>query len=145
MGCSLGWRSNKNTRVSGKASIVCNWDHFLMDYGEEHLIEGHETHRWDWLAVANPLCALWPSAAQPEEVQLLPRYLSPWHWKHLHILPYVGSKKFFSDLNIATGETSPAITPYHTYHFSISTSLTFITSKLPSLNNIQHLITFTTR
>ena len=29
--------------------------------------------------------------------------------------------------NIATGEKSPAITPYHTYHFSISSSLTFTT------------------
>ena len=47
--------------------------------------------------------------------------------------------------NIATGETSPAITPYHTYHFSISTSLTFITSKLPSQDDFHHLITFTTR
>ena len=42
-------------------------------------------------------------------------------------------------------ETSPAITPYHTYHFSISTSLTFITSKLPSQDDFHHLITFTTR
>ena len=47
--------------------------------------------------------------------------------------------------NIATGETSPAITPYHTYHFSISTSLTFINSKLPSQDDFNHLITFTTR
>ena len=47
--------------------------------------------------------------------------------------------------NIATGETSPAITPYYTYHFSISTSLTFITSKLPSQDDFHHLITFTTR
>ena len=46
--------------------------------------------------------------------------------------------------NIATGETSPAITPYHTYHFSISTSLTFITNKLPSKDDFHHLITFTT-
>ena len=48
-------------------------------------------------------------------------------------------------VNIATGETSPASTPYHTYHFSISTSLTFITSKLPSQDDFHHLITFTTR
>ena len=47
--------------------------------------------------------------------------------------------------NIATGETSPAITPYHTYHFSISTSLTFIISKLQSQNDFHHLITFITR
>ena len=47
--------------------------------------------------------------------------------------------------NIATGETSPAITPYHTYHFSISTSLTFITNKLLSQDDFHHLITFTTR
>ena len=47
--------------------------------------------------------------------------------------------------NIATGETSPAITPYHTYHFPISTSLTFITSKLPSQDDFHHLITFATR
>ena len=47
--------------------------------------------------------------------------------------------------NIATGETSPAITPYHIYHFSISTFLTFITSKLPSQDDFHHLITFTTR
>ena len=40
--------------------------------------------------------------------------------------------------NIATGETSPAITPYHTYHFCISTSLTFITSKLPSKDDFHH-------
>ena len=33
------------------------------------------------------------------------------------------------------------ITPYHTYHFSILTSLTFITSKLPSQDNFHHLIT----
>ena len=46
--------------------------------------------------------------------------------------------------NIATGKTSPAITPYHTYHFSISNSLTFITSKLPSQDDFHHLITFTT-
>ena len=37
------------------------------------------------------------------------------------------------------------ITPYHTYHFSISTSLIFITSKLPSQDDFHHLITFTTR
>ena len=43
-----------------------------------------------------------------------------------------------SGQNIATGETSPAITPYHTYHFSISTSLTFITSKLPSQDDFYH-------
>ena len=47
--------------------------------------------------------------------------------------------------NIATGETSPAITPYHTYHFSISTPLTFIISKLQSQNDFHHFITFTTR
>ena len=46
--------------------------------------------------------------------------------------------------NIATGETSPAITPYHTYHISISTSLTFITSKLPSQDDFHHLMTFIT-
>ena len=34
--------------------------------------------------------------------------------------------------NIATGETSPAITPHHNYHFSMSTSLSLITRKLPS-------------
>ena len=49
------------------------------------------------------------------------------------------------NINITTGERSPAITPYHTYHFSISTSLTFITSKLPSQDDFHHLITFTTR
>ena len=47
--------------------------------------------------------------------------------------------------NIATGETSPAITPHHSYHFSMSTSLSFITSKLPSQDDYHHLITFTTR
>ena len=49
------------------------------------------------------------------------------------------------ETNIATGETSPAITPYHTYHFSISTSFTFITRKLPPQDDFHHFITFTTR
>ena len=54
-------------------------------------------------------------------------------------------RKMMDRMNIAKGETSPAITPYHTYHFFISTSLTFITSKLPSQDDLHHLITFTTR
>ena len=56
-----------------------------------------------------------------------------------------GSTAAIPRRNIATGETSPAITPYHTYHFSISTPLTFIISKLPSQNDFHHFITFTTR
>ena len=55
------------------------------------------------------------------------------------------SHKESNKKNIATGETSPAITPYHTYHFSISTFLTIITSKLPSHDDFHHLITLTTR
>ena len=47
--------------------------------------------------------------------------------------------------NIATGETSPAITPFHTYHFSILTSLTSIISKLPSLDKFPHYLTCITR
>ena len=51
----------------------------------------------------------------------------------------------YQSKNIATGETSPAITPYHTYHFSISTSFTFITSKVPSQDDFHHLMTFITK
>ena len=47
--------------------------------------------------------------------------------------------------NIATGETSPAITPHHNYHFSMSTSLSLITRKLPSQDDYHHLIFLTTR
>ena len=89
-GCSLGWRSNKNTRVLGKASIVCNWDHFGIDYGEVRWTtlgwRSRNTGREGLDGSANPLCALWPTPAQPEDIQLLPRYLSQKHWKDLHNL-----------------------------------------------------------
>ena len=60
-------------------------------------------------------------------------------------LQYFATEGGESITNIATGETSPAITPYHYYPFSLSTSLTFITSKLPSQDDFHHLLTFTTR
>ena len=76
-----------------------------------------------------------------KNVNLNSFYIPKIHYLYFESYPYISHLK----KNIATGETSPAITPFHFLDtLNSHHQITFITGSLSSLDNFHHQITFNT-